>query len=231
MNHRKVLALAAATVAAALAPSAAALAAGAPKVTVRIEGKTRTLLGTKLVQTHTGSITKGGAPKGACPATSAAGALDVATHHSWGAKFDTSFNDYELTSVLGETWSFTSPNFWSEWINNRFASTGICGSKLHAGDRVLFAAIPSKGAPEEPLGLSGPAKPKFGHQFELKVVAFTANGVAKPLAGAHVHGSGVDATSNSSGIVRITPNGTGRLTFRADKPGFIRAPALRVKVS
>ena len=209
MNHRKVIALAAATVAAALAPTTAALAAGAPKVTVRIEGKTRTLLGTKLVQTHTGSITKGGAPKGACPATSAAGALDVATHHSWGAKFDTSFNDYELTSILGETWSFTSPNFWSEWINNRFASDrNLRDRSCTTGDRVLFAVIPSKGAPEEPLGLSGPAKPKFGHPFELKVVAFKGNGVGKPLAGAHVHGSGVNATTNSRGIVRITPNGS-----------------------
>jgi hypothetical protein len=229
MNHR-ILALVAASCAALLAPSTAALAAGPPKVTVRVEGKNRTLLSAKLVQTHAGSLTKGGAPAGACPAASAAGALDVATHHGWGATFSTSFSDYELTSILGETWTFNSPNFWGVWIDDHFASTGICEIKLHAGDQLLFAADPVKHM-EEPLGLSGPAKPKLGHAFTLRVVVFNDKGVGKALAGVRVHGSGVNATTNGKGIVRVTPNGKGALTIRADKPGFIRAAALRVKVS
>jgi hypothetical protein len=226
MNH-KILALAAASCAAGLVPTSALAAGGS--VTVRVEGKNRTLLSTTRVKTPTGSITKDGAPAGACPASSAAGALDVATHHKWGAKFETSFNDYELTTILGETWKFTSPNFWGVWIDNRFASTGICEIKLHPGDRLLFAADPAKHQ-EQPLGLSGPAKPKFGHPIDLKVVAFGNSGVGKPLAGARVHGSGISAQTNSKGIVRITAKGKGPLVFHADKPGFIRAAALRLEV-
>jgi hypothetical protein len=229
MNHRKFLALAAAVAAVVLAPTTAALAAGAPTVSVRVEGKTRTLLATKTVRTHTGSITTNGAPAGACSATSAAGALDIATHHRWSGTFETSFNDFELFTVLGETWKFTSPNFWGVFVNNRFASAGICGTKLHNGDQLLFAADPSKHQ-ERLLGLSGPAKPKLGRSFSLKVVAFTAAGVGKPIGGAHVHGSGVNGTTNNHGVLKVTPKGAGSLTFHAEESGFIRAAALRVKV-
>ncbi len=61
---------------------AAALAAGTT-VSVRVEGLTRTLLATKVVHTHSGSITKGGTPSRRLSATTAAGALDVATRHRW----------------------------------------------------------------------------------------------------------------------------------------------------
>jgi hypothetical protein len=228
MNHR-IIALAAATVAAALAPSTAALAAGAPKVTVRIEGKTRTLLGTTVVRTHSGSVTKGGAPNGACSATSGAGALDVATNHNWKGSFSTSFSDYLISSILGDT-EPGSQLYWGIWIDNRFSQTGACGIKLHNGDRLLFA-VDSAQHHEHPLGLGGPATVKHGHLFSLKVVAFSDNGVAKPQAGAHVHGPGVDATTNKQGIVQVTAGGPGVRTFQADEKGFIRAARLRVKVS
>ena len=65
-----------------LVPSAALAASGTP-VSVRIEGQSKTLLAAKTVLVRSGSVTKNHAPRGACPAKSAAGALDAATHHRW----------------------------------------------------------------------------------------------------------------------------------------------------
>jgi hypothetical protein len=229
MNYRKLLALAAASIAAVLAPSTAALAASAPKVTVRIEAKTRNLLGSKVVQTQSGSITKSGAPTGACSATSGAGALNVATHGRWNGSFSTSFHDYLISSILGDT-EPGSRFYWGIWIDNRFSQTGACEIKLHSGENLLFA-VDSATHHEHPLGLSGPGKVKVGQPFDLKVVAFSDQGVAKPLAGAHVHGSGVNATTNSKGLVPMTGTRKGVLTVQADKKSFIRAASLRVRVS
>jgi hypothetical protein len=76
------IALLGAITAVAAAP-AVAFGAQARTVTVRVEGKARTLLMATPVRLGSGSVTKGGAPKGACSADSEAGALDVATHHRW----------------------------------------------------------------------------------------------------------------------------------------------------
>jgi hypothetical protein len=228
MNYRKPIALAAATGAAVLAPSTVALAVAAPKVTVRIEGQTRTLSGAKVVQTHVGSIRKDKAPAGACSATSGAGALNVATHGRWAGSFSTSFHDYLISTILGVTEPGT-PNYWGIWINNRFSQTGVCGIKLRTGDSMLFA-VDSARHHEHPLGLSGPKKVQPGRPFDLKVVAFSDKGVAKPLAGARIHGFGVDGKTNKQGILQATAAGHGVLTFQADDPGFIRAASLQVEV-
>src|SRR5438270_467633 len=96
----------------------APLAAGAagPKVSVRVEGKSRTLLDPTPAQTQSGWITKAGTPRGACPATSAAGALDVATHHHWSGAYSSSLG-LAITSILGEAHTFSSPYYWSVWVN------------------------------------------------------------------------------------------------------------------
>jgi hypothetical protein len=227
MHHRRILALGGATLALVLASSAVALAAG-PKVTVRVEGKTRTLLAPTVVQTHAGSITKGRTPVGTCPATSGAGALDVATHHRWNGSYGSL--GLSVTQILGETWSFTSPNYWSIWVNNRFAPAGICGLKLHRGEQLLFAAVSQKGL-TFPIVLAGPSHATTGHPFELKATYFNGENVAKPLAGAHVRGPGLNVTTNRRGIVSISAQRTGTLQFTATESGYIRAAPVRVRVS
>jgi hypothetical protein len=112
VHLKKSVALLGAIILIVLASSVPAVAAGGAKVTVRVEGLSRTLLAPTTVKTHTGSITTGGTPRGACPATSAAGALDVATHHRWGGTYNQTYRDLELTSILGETHTFTSPYYW-----------------------------------------------------------------------------------------------------------------------
>ncbi len=139
MCSKTILAVSGATLALAVA-SPVALAAGATQVTVRVEGKTHTLLKSKRVRTHAGSVTRGGAPRGACPATSAAGALDVATGHHWSATWFSGLDDFEIKRILGDTES-TKKFFWAIWVDNRFATTGACEIRLHRGEHLLFAVV------------------------------------------------------------------------------------------
>lgn len=229
MHRRPILALCGATLAVLIAPSAA-LAAGGPKVTVRIEGRTHTLLAPTTAQTHTGFVRKGGAPAGACPATSAAGALDVASHHHWSGKFDSGIGDYFITTILGDTESGTH-SFWGIWVDNRFATTGACGIKLRRGDRVLFAVAPATGT-VYPTALSAPRHATAGHAFIVKVVYFNARGKAEPLKGARIAGQGVgSAVTNKHGTATITGDRAGALVLGASEPGYIRAATVRVRVA
>src|SRR5437588_2610921 len=136
MHKKMILALSGATLALCVA-SPVALGAGT-QVTVRVEGKKRTLLAPKSVHTHAGFISRGGAPAGACPATRGAGALDVATKHRWSATWFSSLNDFEIKTILGDT-ETTKKFYWAIWINNRFATTGACGLTLHRDDQLMFA--------------------------------------------------------------------------------------------
>jgi hypothetical protein len=215
-----------AVLAALAAVPAGALAAGAA-VSVRVEGLKRTLVAAKLVHTHSGSITKDGAPAGTCPATSAAGALDVATKGNWGATFSASLNELELTSIKGQSWPFTQPNYyWAVWINHRYAEVGICQIKLKRGDHLLFAVDSAKTA-EHPVGVSGPARASVGKSFKVKAVWYTDAGKAKALKGIKIDG----ATTNAKGIATITASKRGKLRLKASPKGYIRSAAITVKVS
>ena len=216
MKRRSTLALAVATALLAIAP-AAALAAGPTSVSVRIEGASRTLLRATTVHTHSGWITKGGTPTKACSATSAAGALDVATRHNWSGTYGS--YGLSVTSVLGEAHPFTSTKYWSIFVDNKYASAGICGLKLHKGEKVLFAAVPDKGT-EYPIVLSAPAH--AGSTFTVKASYFNAKNVSKPLAGVVIKGIG---RTNAKGLVTAHVHKTGTLTMTATKAGFIRAEA------
>lgn len=233
MHVRRTFALGGATVALAfvLGFSTASLAAGTSgtTVSVRIEGKNRTLLPATVVHTHSGSITRGGTPKGVCPATSAAGALDVATHHKWNGSYG-SFG-LSVTQILGETHPLSPPRYyWSIWVNNRFAPAGICGLKLHAGEQLLFAAVPDS-ATEYPIVITGPKRATAGHPFELRVLYYNAKGAPKPLAGARVRGAGFTAVSNQQGVVSLAAQHTGNLEYSATKTGYIRSAQVTVPVS
>jgi hypothetical protein len=224
-NVGRTLALTGATLAVLLLPATAAIAAGTA-VTVRVEGAKRTLLAPTVVHTRGGSITKGGAPAGACPATTAAGALDQATHHSWGGTYSSSVGGIEVLTILGETHKFTSPFFWEIWADNVPATTGICGLKLHRGERLLFAPAPVMGS-VFPIGLRGPSHATSGHSFPVRVLYYNAKGVAKPLAGARVDG----VVSARNGTARIKATRAATLTISASKKGYIRSAPLKVRVT
>jgi hypothetical protein len=129
------LALASAQIAAAAPPTVGA--AAAPKVTITIKGRTRTLLATEKVQARSGSITRGGAPMGACPADSAQGALNVATHGKWKGKWYASYHEYFITGILGDN-ETSKKYYWGLYVNGKMSSKGACDVKLKAGERLLF---------------------------------------------------------------------------------------------
>jgi hypothetical protein len=209
---------------------AAAAAASAPKVTIRIEGSRRTLLATTTVQApSSGSITKDGARKGDCPAVSAAGVLNVATKGSWSGSWSSKYDDFLITKILGDTES-TKTSYWEILVDNVAASTGACEIKLHAGEQLLFAAVPLTGT-GYPLAIKAPAGATTGKPFSVTVVSYNGKGVAGPLAGATVTGGGASATTNAKGIARLTERHAGTITLAASKTGYVRAAAVSVKVA
>jgi hypothetical protein len=216
------------TLAAVLAPSGA-LAAPGPKVTVRVEGRTRTLLATSVVQTHTGFVTRSGAPMGACSAASAAGALDLATRHRWAGPYETSYADYLIQSIFGERQTGNA-YYWGIWIDNRYSSAGICGTKLRSGDRLLFA-VDAIAHHEHPIELVTPRTARAGRSFSAKVMWFSDAGVAKRLAGARITGTGVNVLTNGHGTANVTASHAGSLVLRAARARYIRAEPVRVGVS
>ncbi len=235
MSVRSIFALAGASLALAAAPTAVAAASSATSaagtnVSVRVEGFRRALLTPTTVRTHSGFITKGGAPAGTCPSTTAAGALDVATHHHWNGTYSSSSPSLGIavTNILGETHTFSGRYYWSIYVDNGYAPAGICGLKLRAGEKILFAAVPVKGTVRL-LGLTGPSRVTAGRTFTLRVSAYSAKGVAKPVAGVHV--SGASHASNAHGLITVTESHRGTARFTARGTGYVRSAPLSVKVS
>ena len=133
------LALVTAQVAAAGVPRASA---AAPKVTITIQGRTRTLLAAKTVQPKSGWITRGGAPTGKCPADSAQGALNVATHGDWKGKWYASYHEYLITGILGDN-ETGKKYYWGLYVNGKSSSKGACDVKLRTGEKVVFKVTKS----------------------------------------------------------------------------------------
>jgi hypothetical protein len=221
MNRRTILALGGAlTIAAAVTASGAAAASG-PSVSVRIEGKNKTLLTATKVTPHSGTVKVSGKT---CPADTGAGAVALAVHGAWSGKWF-SFG-LQVEKILGETDIFGKPNDWWElFVNNVAASSGICDVKLKRGEQILFAAVPDKGT-VFPLSVSAPAHAAKGHAFTVTVKAFNGKGKAAPLAGAKVDGQSTD----SAGHATITLAHSGHATVTATAKGFVRAEA-QVRVS
>ena len=216
MHYKRLLALAGALTLAAAMPAAAT----ATKVSVRIEGKRKTLLTTTTVQTRSGSVRIGGQ---SC-ASSAAAAVGLATHNAWGGKWF-SFG-FEVTRILGETDNYSTTNsYWELFVDNVAAQSGICDVKVHPGEQLLFAAVPAAGT-EYPLELNAPSHAGIGTAFTVTVKGFDAHGKAKPLAGATVDGHKTD----SHGATTVTLASAGKTTLTATAKGYIRAEA-QVRVS
>jgi hypothetical protein len=227
MKHRQFAAIGGVAATLALAITAPALGAGS-SITVRVEGLKHTLLPATVAHTESGSITKGGTPKGMCPGSSAAGYFDSAIHHNWTGAYSSGLG-VEVTKVLGETHVFSAHGFyWGLWVDGRFASAGLCDLKLKPGDQLLLAPAPAKGT-TYPIMLTAPATAKVGQPFVVKASYFKADkGKAKALSGVSVT-DGVKPT-DSHGATTVTAHKAGKVTVTATLKGFIRAEAT-VKVS
>ncbi|MFZ0089345.1 MAG: hypothetical protein WAL63_07565 [Solirubrobacteraceae bacterium] len=221
MKIRRSLVLSGAVAGLGLIGATSAVASG-PPVSVRVEGVKRTLLPATVVRPGTGgSITKGGTPPGACPASSGAGALDLATKHRWGGTYSSGLG-VEVTSILGETHKYSpSGYYWGIWVNNRYASAGVCDLKLHAGEQLLFAPYPGKGTTSA-IVVSAPRTAKRGSSFRIDTYSYTAKGAEKPLAGASVTGR---AVTNARGVATVKASKAGKLKLTVTRKGYIRAEA------
>ncbi len=224
MHNRSLFALCGATVVLCLALAANAFAAGT-QVSVRVEGKSHTLLATTVVHTHAGSITQGGAPAGACPATTAAGAFDAATHGHWTGKYYASTHPAGIfiTSIFGIR-PPTVNDYWTVFVDNRTAPSGICALGLHRNEQLLFAVTNGS---QFPIVLTAPKQAKTKRPFKVKAFYYNAKNVAKPLAGVRLDG----AVTNRSGIATITDKRAGKLTLTASRTGYIRSAPVTVTLS
>jgi Domain of unknown function (DUF4430) len=229
MKRIAILAAAGAPVAVVAALAAPAFAAPT-KVSFRVEGASKTLLPAKSVAVPTsGSITKGGTPKGTCPENSAAGAFNTATGGNWSGTYSSGLG-VEVTKILGETGIYSKGHYWEFFVDNHAASVGICDQKVKSGDQLLFANVPAKGAPEFPIVISAPAKATAGTSFKVKASYYpTKANTAKPLAG--VSFKGVKGTTNAQGVATVTASNAGKLSLVGSKTGEIRSAAATVVVS
>lgn len=224
MHHRLKLAACGALLAFILTPVGALAKASQPTVSVRIEGPTKTLLAPKDVTAGTGSITKGGTPKGKCPASSGAGALDKATHSTWVGTYYASVGGIFIDSIFGVKPS-SSNDYWTVFVNGRTSNRGICAIKLKQGEQLLFAITDGS---QHPIVLKGPSQVRVGGTAKLEAGYF-AGSKFKPLSKLQITGSGVNVTTNANGDATIKIAKAGSLVLRAQKTGFIRAAPLRIR--
>jgi hypothetical protein len=227
MKSKSIAALCAAASVFGAAAGASAAARAVPDVTVRVEGSTRTLLARTAVTTRSGWITKSGIPKDTCPATSAQGALDRATHHAWHASFAARTGKETITAILGET--HRGPRVhWRIFVNNRAAGADACTVTLHGGDHLLFAAATRT---ERPVAIEAPSSVRVGSTFTVEVVSFDTAGRPRPLADATLSVDGRSGTTDSRGTVPLTPKHVGTFVLTAERVGYVRAAPVQLRVT
>ena len=223
--------------------SASAARSGKPAgthVTVRVEGISSTLIAETAVNTKTGTIVKDGKSSDACEGNTAAVALQDATKGRWSAGTFSSGLGYPVIGIKGEEYPFTSNYYWSFWVDGKPATTGICGAKLHKGERLLFfpqcasetEASCTKGNFDPPvLDLTGPKKAHVGKPITLSVSEL-ANFTGKAALGKGVKltAAGKTVTTGSTGKAKLTFSKAGSYRILATSPGSIR-DELVVKVA
>jgi hypothetical protein len=241
MKIQRPLLATAVPVALALSCAAGALAASTPKVSVRVEGETHTLLAPRTVTApSTGSITRAGAPADACPAASAAGALNAATHGDWGGTYSSGLG-IEVTNILGTRALYAKGSYWEFFINDRAASEGVCDTRLKAGEQLLFAQVPAKGKAELPIVVRAPARVRAGHAFDVRTFVDTGRGTATEAVSrpsftstreGHGHGAAsLTVTRVRPGLDRISVASPGTFALTASSVTAIRSAPFTVTVT
>jgi hypothetical protein len=216
---------------------AAAAAAPAGDVSIRVEGSSATLAGPAVVRTVDGTFTKVAAsgPPATCSSTAIGGALETLTAGNWNGT-NGAFG-LSVETILGETHLFNSDAYWSLYVNDVPASSGICQQELAPGDRVLIAPV-CTGADTPtcfsggPLELSGPATAAPGatvalHADEYTISADFTSSTSAPSAGAAITGAGNAATTDAAGNATVTLAATaGPQVFTVTKGDRIRGTAV-----
>jgi hypothetical protein len=224
MKHSSTLAFgsfAAVALSLAIGSSAALAAPGAGKakgnggtlVSVRVEGSTKTLLPETAVLVKAASIDKDGKSADVCEGVTAAAALQDATKGNWTAGTFSTGLGYPVAGIFGESYPFTSSYYWSFWIDDKPATTGICGATLYAKAKLLFfPQCSQESASACPQGLFDPAvlelkaslHVRVGHSLNLSVFSLANfTGKSTPASGAKVSGGGQSATTSAAGKAKL----------------------------
>jgi hypothetical protein len=225
-----------------VALACAAPAAAAPtKVTVRVEGNSKTLFEGP-VTTDGHPITKDASGEHPCdgtnggvnptPGATMTAALDDATKLSgldWAGTWDDGFQDFFVSSIGPD--AQTSSKFWGYALNGVPSSLGGCQQQVKKNDEVLYYY---GGTVTGILHASGPSKVRAGKLVRLKVISaettYDSTGVAttksKPIKGATIGGR----KTNSKGVVKLRFKKPGVKRLKARKAATVRSNQLNVKV-
>ena len=222
MHTKKILAGAAITAATAAMSAGPALAGTLPKVHVRIEGRSKTLLLNKAVRPNGKRVRRDGHT---CRGNTLLDPFNVATKGRWSGTWYSGLG-WDINRALGETESYTKTgHYYDLFVNNVSASEGLCSLTIHRGEHILLAAVPDTGT-EFPTGITAPATATKGKALTMHVVLYNAKGRPHSLKGATVTGGGVKATTNNKGSATIVPAHTGRLVLTASAKGEIRSESV-----
>jgi hypothetical protein len=216
----------------ALACAAPATATAAPTtLTVRIEGKTKTIFEGAVTTdvhevdsgdgsgAHKCDGTNGGA--GTVPGPTATSAMDDAIHgagRTWAGSYDASFDDF-LVNRIGPDAS-SSTQFWGVAVQGKSLQVGGCQAIVTAGQEVLWAYDSFN---KKLLRASGPKTTPLGRLTRVKVIDTEKN---KPVAGARIGGK----KTNAGGIAKLRFKSPGTKRLKATASKAIRSNQLVVKV-
>lgn len=222
MTHRSAGLLTAGILA--LAPASAQAA----RVTVRVEGAHHTLVSQRTVTTPKGPVVKDGDPSHGCPGSSAAGALEAATHGRWTASYSDGLG-YFVTGIRGEK---PSGNHWfAFWVDGKSSQVGLCGAKLRTGDAILLFVDDAR-HPVLPLVVRAPRHARAGSRATVRVSVLSAAGKASPARGVRVLRDGHRAgRTDAHGRLRVRLPRHGAVSFTATGRGFARSAATRTRVT
>jgi hypothetical protein len=217
----------------ALACAAPATAGAAPtKVTVRVEGKSKTIFEGALTTdvhavdggdgsgAHKCDGTNGGA--GTVPGPTATSAMDSAVKLAgltWSGSFDTSFDDFIVNRIGPDASS--SSQFWGVAVQGKSLQVGGCQQVVTAGQEVLWAYDLFG---KKLLHASGAKKVRAGKVLSVKVVDSEKSNA--PVAGARIGGK----KTNAQGIAKLRFKTTGTKRLKATAAKAVRSNQLTVKV-
>jgi hypothetical protein len=217
--------------------ASSAFAAGPATVTVRVEGLGATLLPPTQVTTTTAPVVKDGNSADACPGTSAAGALELATAGNWGGTWYGGMVEggefkgfgYSVESIAGEAHLFEevpADYYWSFWLNHVEKEVGACEVEPETGAEVLF--LPACFGPacppiQLPLGLQAPSSAGLGEPVSVTVNRYSSSGTASPVPGASIVGGTTEASTNTSGHATVSFATAGEHTLSVTAPESVRA--------
>ena len=214
----------------------AANAAAAVDVSIRVEGKSSTLVKERTVTVSDGAINKDGNPEHTCTGETALGALHAGTGGDWTGEWFEGLG-YSITSIKGNTPK--SPGYFELWVNHQLSSTGFCDTVVREGDDVLVfvqdceydPALQGCKDPVTPLGVRVAKTIRRNQVRTIKVVDYAPTGKATAERGATVFVNGVRlGKTKADGTIKVKGTKLGFATIYAKKAGHARSETDRVRV-